>query len=137
MMSNYPGLEARINALEHQQVFLNARIAEVSLDTNASYKQISSYLEKIDTHMDEIEGDLDVIKVDIVSLDQDVTEIKGEITEIKGNISRIDKDVAEIKGNIVRIEATMATKAELAAMEHRILDAFQHLVTLVSPQRPQ
>ncbi len=142
-MSTNPSLEARVHALERQQIVLNAHIAEVSLDTNASYKQISSYLEKLDTRMDEIEGDLDTIKGDIVSLDQDIIEIKGDvtgvkndITGVKGDVTKIKNDITGIKGDITGIKATMATKEELAAMESRMLDAFQQLAALVSSQRP-
>ncbi|MBE3559732.1 MAG: hypothetical protein IMW89_16550 [Ktedonobacteraceae bacterium] len=54
-MSTYPSLEARISAQEQQQVFLHARIEQLSQNTTTSIKQLS---DNIDTRFKQLSDDV-------------------------------------------------------------------------------
>lgn len=94
MSTNLPPVEARIAAQERLQTILSARIEELHLDMQASFRDLTTYHEHLEARLDRIEA----------------------------NMATKD-DIAE-------------TKADIAAMETRILGAFQQLLARLEPLLP-
>lgn len=100
MSTNLPPIEARIAAQERIQTILNARIEELGIDMQASFRELATYHEQLDARLDRIEANM-ATKDDIAGL-----ATKDDIVE---------------------------TKADMAAMEERILSAFNQLLTKLDP----
>lgn len=122
-MNVYPRVEARVSALERQQVQINARFEEVtedmatgfkqiSADIEASFKQFTEYLTK-----SEEQGE------------RRFNKIEGRLDKIEGRLDKIETTMAT-KEDLV----AMATKEDLVAVETRILDAFKQLITTINHQ---
>lgn len=94
MSTHLPPVEARIAAQERLQTILNARIEELAIDMQASFRDLGAYHEHLDARLDRIEANM---------------ATKADIVEIK---------------------------ADMAAMETRILSAFEQLLARLDAHLP-
>ncbi len=115
-MNIYPRPEARLSALERQQVQTNARFEEVIEDMSTGFKRITT---------------------DIEASFKQFTEYSAKTEE------QIERRFDKIEERLDKIEAAMATKDDLTGMatkddlvavETRILDAFRQLTTTINIQ---
>jgi chromosome segregation ATPase len=97
-------------------------IQEIKDDIEASFKQLVAYQIKIEEQID------------------------TRFNQVDARFNQIDTRFNQVDARLDKIEATMATKDDIAnmatkddmtAMENRILNAFQQLVTMINAQRPQ
>jgi RNA binding exosome subunit len=110
-------IEARINAQERLIVVLQQRIEELSRDMQASFKQLVAY------HVEE-EGRLHA-RFNVIHAAIANTATKQDIANMA-----TQQDVATIKQGI----ADMPTRADMVAMETRILDAFKQMIAVMGTQ---
>lgn len=97
------------------QTILHARIEELAQDMAASFKQQVEYQvyfeQKVDARFDKLESRMDTIET---------------------KVNTIDSRVSTIETKVNTIESKMVTKEEIAALEKRMLDIFQQLLTAIN-----
>jgi hypothetical protein len=90
-------------------------IQEIKDDIEASFKQLVAYQIKIEEQ-----------------IDTRFNQVDARFNQVDARLDKIEATMAT-KDDI----ANMATKDDMTAMENRILNAFQQLVTMINAQRPQ
>jgi chaperonin cofactor prefoldin len=108
-MSTHPRIEARVSALERRQTNLETHVEELSDDLTTSVKRL---------------------------YDDMTASFKQLVAYQIHTEQQIDARFEKIENRLDKIEATMATKEDMTAMESRILDAFQQLITTINQQNP-
>lgn len=106
MSSQPPRLEARVSAQERMQTILHARIEELSEDMLASFRQQAAYQTQFEQ------------------------QVETRFNQVDARLDRIEAEIGTIKTDIGTI------KSDMVAMEGRILNAFQQLVTIIDTRLP-
>ena len=137
-----PPIEARVSAQERMQTILHARIEELAQDMAASFKQQVEYQiyfeQKVDARFDKLDSRINTFeqKVDarFDKLDSRVGSIESKVNTIDSRVGSIESRVGSIDSRVTAIEAKMATKEDIAALEKRMIDIFQQLLTAINQQ---
>ena len=131
MSTPLPRLEARVGAQERLTSYLHARIEEMSQDMTIGFKQQTEYQaameRRLDARANEISRQLSE------SFDQLAQYQIAMENELDARFTKIESQMAT-KEDIAALESRMATA--MAAMESRMLDAFQQLVTVINTRLP-
>ncbi|MBA2396515.1 MAG: hypothetical protein H0V70_27640 [Ktedonobacteraceae bacterium] len=109
MSTKLPPLSARVTALERSQTILNARIEEIAEDVADSFEQQVPYQ---------------------VRIEQKIDALTEEVAAIKATMAT-KEDVA---ASVVASEERM--QGSIAALEKRVLNAFQQLLTVIDQRLP-
>jgi polyhydroxyalkanoate synthesis regulator phasin len=110
-----PRIEARVSAQERLQTILHARIEELSEDMLSSFGAQAVYQGRIEQKIDALQEDMSAVKKDMSAM-------------------ATKEDVATFKGDITALENRM--QGSIDALEKRVLDAFQQLLTMIDQRLP-
>ncbi len=78
-----------------------------------------------------------ILNARIEELAQDINESFKQLADYQVKTEQqIETHFNQVEARLSQIEITMATKEDMAAMEGRILAAFNQLVSIIHPQLP-
>ncbi|MBA2396511.1 MAG: hypothetical protein H0V70_27620 [Ktedonobacteraceae bacterium] len=144
-----PTHDERLAALEKDAATMKRDIIYKLDDTNHAVTIIRGLVDNEERDIRDIKSDIREIKSDVGSVtarldgvNTRLEGLKGEIRSIKDLQNGQGQDITNIKRRLDTLEEKFDQRfdkieGEMGAMENRILDAFQQLVTIIDTRLPQ